>query len=1132
MLRKDPALHSILEKNQNKDYCENDFYKYMFHVRSLQHNNNKKYLAAPGTHGYNVAPSITNPLFMSRNEAILHDLTVGNYTERTKQANFNYNVLEEYQPHEAKQTVTTAMAKLMEYFPGMQEKAKKKSEDEEMIEGLLKANKSKEVLENEEMMNGKNTEQANVQQAFTLALELATSKFNEDFPDVVQLGYNAGEFVNGKWTGQELLRYVTGESKLLYEKNPTFKLKIRATGNVKPDNTNGINIYPVVPLQPLENNNDGVDRERLAAEKRYMKKINRSMYKNSKKIGENLRHLRTTPWDDPDNDEKYPSSDSEGGSSSDDDYDDYDDGGSDVEHPVGQSTARENLDLSTGSNYIEHLPRISGRQSNLNQHRDPARSNERDRQRGLANLYESALHGQHIDDWMNQTVADPAAASSSVSSNLPPIEELEDAPVVPAVREKPFIQRPEAEAYVPSGWPASKKRRQPVNLNQELLEEEMFDNGVAQEQAAQAYAEGAAQRELELRRLLGEYEQQMHNMQVALEAMQDQSRADQADLANARLRGGLERQGREELQRELSAQAVELNRQFEEQMQGVRAYYDHQIGAYQGEYHNLLQRYEQIQQQVGVIPQIEAALEARREENAAALEQVQEMVEENERREAEIRAQFAGEIHNERNQRNRLQEENYELAQRERFLQARIGSYEVLLEESNQVIANLREQQNALGPNQQEEKQEIEEALQEEIAMRMQLQREYDRVLGKRDIEQPGLDDDEKNPKRDRPNNYQQPGQPAEEEPDPGMGPPLPEDMPHDMPDMDANEDLPEFAPEIDYAQAERIRAEQQRQEIAAQLLAERNAALEQQKRNPIPPPVPPVVPPAPKPKPTEIAPDEEAKRPPAPQIPPTVISPAEEAKRPEPEEAKRPEPEEAKRPEPVPYIPPPSAEEIHKRNAIQTAEDWLREINQQPIPKDEIEDMVDKRMRVFIKKRLAESNEEARNKKVKGRQFKPFAQDVRNYLATHPWGADNKDYTAKMTEKYGGKKITGAGLSVSDDYQPLGSKFLHLPSLREGKLCITNARGQHDAALAQPISKKLANVLLSKAKGKAITDKSLCARDKTLLQMISQHVSGGSVVPMETDETRKANRVDLLQSMRQEGNDSRGVQSELRQMK
>jgi hypothetical protein len=248
MLRNDKALQGILKKNQNSSYNENDFYSYMKSVREKQQANNEMFLECRGTHGYPVTPAVTNPIIDSKIEATVHDLTTSNYIQRTKQANFNYNVLEELQPHEAKQTVTTAMSKLMEYFPGLQEKEEQNKEEKKKKEREARGEKSDmfpttegksdEVLANERLMKGKMTEQANTEQAYKLAKELAAKRFNSLYPGVVDIGLNVGEVIGDDWTGEELLAFCEGDDSVLKRKRPTFGDSVRNVRNARPDSTN------------------------------------------------------------------------------------------------------------------------------------------------------------------------------------------------------------------------------------------------------------------------------------------------------------------------------------------------------------------------------------------------------------------------------------------------------------------------------------------------------------------------------------------------------------------------------------------------------------------------------------------------------------------------------------------------------------------------------------------------------------------------------------------------------------------------------------------------------------------------------------------------------------------------------
>lgn len=311
MLRTDRALHSILEKNQNHEYNENDFYKYLHHVRKISQRNDNAYLDCTGTHGYILRPSLTNPILMSRNEASLHELTIGKYNEQQKQANLNYNVLEEIEPHEAKQTVTTAMSKMMEYFPGLQQKEKEKRKEDDPLLGIMQENKSQEVLENEQLMSGKNTEQANTRQAYALAKELAIDQFHKQFKAAVELGYNAGEFINDKWSGQELLRYIQGETRILYEKNPTMKMKLTNMEDAQPDPTNGLISRPVYPLGQLENYGSRIDWDRQKAELEYMDFINKKLGKNGVQVQKTVQGILNADKarDGNDQEQKYDSDD-------------------------------------------------------------------------------------------------------------------------------------------------------------------------------------------------------------------------------------------------------------------------------------------------------------------------------------------------------------------------------------------------------------------------------------------------------------------------------------------------------------------------------------------------------------------------------------------------------------------------------------------------------------------------------------------------------------------------------------------------------------------------------------------------------------------------------------------------------
>ncbi len=212
MLSSSSSLEGILQKNQNSDYNERDFYKYMFHVREKQNENNRKFLTAPGTHGFFVAPSLTPSLYDSYNESVSHKLNVANYAERVKQANFNYNVLEEIQPHDSKQTVTDSQAKLLSFFPGLSNPLAGPSSGDGSgdgssnggpssglsgglssgpnVAGIAGADQSKsdEVKQNEALMRGLVGEAAAFQQAKVYLNQMVQEAYQREVPEFAEIG--------------------------------------------------------------------------------------------------------------------------------------------------------------------------------------------------------------------------------------------------------------------------------------------------------------------------------------------------------------------------------------------------------------------------------------------------------------------------------------------------------------------------------------------------------------------------------------------------------------------------------------------------------------------------------------------------------------------------------------------------------------------------------------------------------------------------------------------------------------------------------------------------------------------------------------------------------------------------------
>ena len=107
------SMKRILTLNQNEDYSEGNFYKYMHSVREIQAANNAKFLACSGSHVFNQQEIQWNAPVMSKNEERSFKRNVASSDIRSQLAVFNFNELEKIHSHEAKQTVSEFDQKLM-----------------------------------------------------------------------------------------------------------------------------------------------------------------------------------------------------------------------------------------------------------------------------------------------------------------------------------------------------------------------------------------------------------------------------------------------------------------------------------------------------------------------------------------------------------------------------------------------------------------------------------------------------------------------------------------------------------------------------------------------------------------------------------------------------------------------------------------------------------------------------------------------------------------------------------------------------------------------------------------------------------------------------------------------------------